>query len=276
METNNFQFLKALQSLKEDDLSKRILVPLFEAMGCYRVEFHGGPYENGKDIIAYYKTPIGDHLYVVQTKKIGEGSDNSEKSIMPVLALQLQQCLLKLLPTVSGKQRKPDKVFLATPYKLTTRFMEQISELINQPDREIDLLDGPLIIERIKEFAPSLFDEIMDFDTKVLIQDTQQLNNLELMNALNVQYAVGEVQCYNDLAFFMGNIDSNLLLKGAFKISHEAIAINKDTWDHLKKKYLLSLESLFNARFLNLSLQEIEKNSSLILMLINLKKTIPY
>lgn len=258
MDTNNVQYLKALQSLKEDDLSRIILVPLFEAMGCYRVEFHGGPYEYGKDIIAYYKTPIDEYLYVIQTKKIGEGSDNSDKSIMPTLALQLQQCFLKELPSVSGKSRRPDKVFLATPYKITTRFMEQITELVNQPDKEINLLDGPLIIEKLKEHAPSLFDEIMDVDEKILIQNTQQLNNLELMNALNVQYSVGEIQCYNDLAFFMGNVDSNLLLKGSFKINKSLISISKDAWDHLKKNYFLSLGELFNARFLSASLQEIE------------------
>ncbi|CAI1081581.1 restriction endonuclease [Serratia grimesii] len=73
METNNDIYLKALQDLKEDELSEQIIKPLFESMGCYRVDFHGGAYEEGKDIIAYVKAPMEDHIIVIQTKKSGMG-----------------------------------------------------------------------------------------------------------------------------------------------------------------------------------------------------------
>ena len=42
-------YLRAIQNLKEDDYSKTILKPLFEAMSFSRVDFVGGPYEGGKD-----------------------------------------------------------------------------------------------------------------------------------------------------------------------------------------------------------------------------------
>lgn len=51
MDTNNDVYLHALQSLKEDDLSQRVIKPLFESMGCYRVDFHGGAYEGGRILL---------------------------------------------------------------------------------------------------------------------------------------------------------------------------------------------------------------------------------
>lgn len=50
-------YLKSLISMREDDFTKNILKPLFEAMGYERVDFNGGPYEKGKDLIAHYRQP---------------------------------------------------------------------------------------------------------------------------------------------------------------------------------------------------------------------------
>lgn len=106
METSNEIYLQALQALKEDDLSEQIIKPLFESMGCYRVDFHGGPYEEGKDIIAYLKAPIEDHIIVIQTKKIGDGKATTDKNVFGSLIFQLQQCFLKDIPLHNGKTKK--------------------------------------------------------------------------------------------------------------------------------------------------------------------------
>ncbi|EDO2875298.1 hypothetical protein CX823_12350 [Salmonella enterica subsp. diarizonae serovar 61:k:1,5,7] len=75
-------YLKAIQALKEDDFSKNVLKPLFESMSFSRVDFVGGPYEYGKDLVAIHDIPLkGTCIYVIQTKKIGEKSNTSEKKI---------------------------------------------------------------------------------------------------------------------------------------------------------------------------------------------------
>lgn len=53
--------LNALKEMHEDDFTKSIIKPLFEAMGYMRVDFNGGPYERGKDLIAQINVP--PHLY---------------------------------------------------------------------------------------------------------------------------------------------------------------------------------------------------------------------
>ncbi|HBK4626537.1 TPA: hypothetical protein LLS57_005918, partial [Klebsiella michiganensis] len=57
-ESNLSLYLKAMQTLKEDDFSKSVLKPLFESMSFSRVDFVGGPYEHGKDLIALHEIPL--------------------------------------------------------------------------------------------------------------------------------------------------------------------------------------------------------------------------
>ncbi|WON77422.1 hypothetical protein [Serratia sp. UGAL515B_01] len=242
MDTNNDVYLHALQSLKEDDLSQRVIKPLFESMGCYRVDFHGGAYEGGKDIIAYTKAPLGDHISVVQTKKIGNGKATGDKNIIGNLIFQLQQCYLKEIPLHNGKSKKPDSVILATPYKVGSRLLGEIHSHLTGMKNEVKLLDGPYLLELIKDNNPSLLNSIMGLERKILVQDTFQLQNLELMKALNMDYSIEKINCYNDLAFFMGSIDSHHLLKSNIKISSSKMSLNREGWEVLKKKYLVDLE----------------------------------
>lgn len=96
-------YLKAIQALKEDDFSKNVLKPLFESMSFSRVDFVGGPYEYGKDLVAIHDIPLkGTCIYVIQTKKIGEKSNTSEKNILSDLILQLRQCLSKKVKLHNG------------------------------------------------------------------------------------------------------------------------------------------------------------------------------
>ncbi|MDI3198260.1 NACHT domain-containing protein [Serratia nevei] len=242
MDINNDVYLNALQSLKEDDLSQRIIKPLFESMGCYRVDFHGGPYEKGKDLIAYSKAPLQDIITVVQTKKIGEGKATGDKVVIGNLLFQLQQCFLTEIPLHNGRHKKPDCVILATPYKIGSRLLDEIHPLLTQMKNEVKLIDGPEMLELIKENNPSLINSIMGLERKIFLQDTFQLKNIELMKALNMDYSIERINCYNDLAFFMGNIDSHHLLKSKINISPLKMSLNRDGWDILKKKYLVDLE----------------------------------
>ncbi|MBO2649042.1 restriction endonuclease [Shewanella algae] len=65
-------YLNKLSSYKEDDFTKEIIAPLFEAMGYQRVEFNGGPFERGRDLIATIKIPPNrkPKIIYVQSKKL--------------------------------------------------------------------------------------------------------------------------------------------------------------------------------------------------------------
>ncbi|WP_210523981.1 hypothetical protein [Pantoea ananatis] len=114
-DSNHQSYLTALQKMKEDDFSRNIIKPLFESMDFSRVDFVGGPYEEGKDLIAEYSAPLkGNQVYVIQTKKIGECANTSEKNIFSQLILQLQQCFLIKIKLHNGTSVLPSAVYLAT------------------------------------------------------------------------------------------------------------------------------------------------------------------
>lgn len=259
MNANIDVYLEILQEMKEDDLSKNIIVPLFKAMGCSRVDFHGGPYENGKDIIAHYETAFEDHLYVVQTKKIGDGKATSDKEVLGKLIFQLIQCYYNDIPTIDGKRKKPNAVYFATPFKINSRLIAEIHGFLNNSNNPVKLLDGPLIISELKKYKPELLNSLLKIEKKILIQDKNQLVNLELMAALSQENSIHEIHYYNDLAFFMGAIDSNILIKSEFRINSEIIQYSKEQWDSFKVKYLNKLENYFSRNPLNETVDEIEK-----------------
>ena len=57
MDSNTKKLMQAMCSLHEDDFTKKILLPLFEAKGYDRVCFNGGQNKKGKDLLAikYHK-----------------------------------------------------------------------------------------------------------------------------------------------------------------------------------------------------------------------------
>ena len=65
--------IKAIQKkiieLPENTLTKDYIVPLFESLGYFKVEFYGGTNEKGKDILCWEKDKLGEvKLYVAQVK----------------------------------------------------------------------------------------------------------------------------------------------------------------------------------------------------------------
>lgn len=258
MEENIDVYLEVLQEMKEDDFSRNIIIPLFKAMGCGRVDFHGGPYENGKDIIALQDTAFESHLYVVQSKKIGDGKATSDKEVLGTLLFQLIQCYYNEIPLINGEKKRPNGVFFATPYKIGSRLLAEIHGFLNNPEKPLKLLDGPVLVQHIKKYKPELLESLLNIDKRILIQDRSQLVNLELMTALSQHHSVHEIHYYNDLAFFMGAIDSNILIKSEFEIKPEIIHSSKEDWEIFKSKYLKRLQANLGLNPLTRSIDEIE------------------
>ncbi|HGG8808216.1 TPA: hypothetical protein ACJJXH_004560, partial [Enterobacter hormaechei subsp. hoffmannii] len=238
-------YLKAMQELKEDDFSKNVLKPLFEAMSFSRVDFVGGPYEYGKDLVALHEIPLkGTSVYAIQSKKIGEKSNTSEKGILSDLIVQLRQCFSKKIKLHNGSEQLPDHVYLATPFQISQRLLAEIHEQLCWNDKRIEILDGPKVIELIREFKPLLLEKLLSLSDKLQLHDCEQLNNLELISALNQKNSIDELNCYSDLAFFMGTIDSNVLLDSTFAIKKERFVLSKGSWDLMNKEVCRPLEKL--------------------------------
>ncbi|EMU6398777.1 TPA_asm: hypothetical protein GBY11_23130, partial [Salmonella enterica subsp. diarizonae] len=144
----------------------------------------------------------------------------------------------------NGFEQLPDYVYLASPFQISQRLLSEIHEQLRFGDKNVEILDGPQVIELIKKYKPLLLENLLSISDKLQLHDVQQLNNLELIAALNQKYSIDELNCYSDLAFFMGTIDSNILLDSTFSIKKEKIILSKGSWDLLNKEVFRSLEKI--------------------------------
>lgn len=244
-DTSQQLYLKAMQKMKEDDFSKYLIKPLFESMGFYRVDFYGGPYESGKDLIAFVEVPVSKTLsYAIQSKKIGEESNTSEKAILGDLVFQLRQCFTNPIKLHNGEEIIPDQVYLASPYQISIRLINEIHGMLKIDGKKIEILDGPSVINLLRKHKPTLLEKLLSVDDIFSTQDTSQLCNIELMSALNQQDSIHELDCYSDLAFFMGTIDSNVLLNSRFTIKSEKFHVTRGKWEWFERTVYTPLKSL--------------------------------
>ncbi|MCS4492704.1 hypothetical protein NXS97_00560 [Pantoea sp. B623] len=244
-DTSQQLYLKAMQKMKEDDFSKYLIKPLFESMGFYRVDFYGGPYESGKDLIAFVEVPVNKTLsYAIQSKKIGEESNTSEKVILGDLIFQLRQCFTNPIKLHNGEEVIPDQVYLASPYQISIRLIDEIHGMLKIDGKKIEVLDGPLVIKLLKKHKPTLLEKLLTVDDIFSTQDASQLCNIELMYALNQKNSIHELDCYSDLAFFMGTIDSNVLLNSRFSIKLDKFHVTKSKWEWFERTVYTPLKSL--------------------------------
>jgi hypothetical protein len=180
------KLMKYMQELPESRLTTELLIPLMFALGYERVDYHGGPYESGKDIICWKADELGlPELAVAQVKRYRAGSRARDPESFMELVNQLQQAAGESVPNLDGKMYKASTVYFFTPYSidtraLTTRF-EGYSSLKNS---RLKIVDGPLIIQLLQRHLPDLVRKISGTEVVVHSVIGKQLNNKTLLGGL--------------------------------------------------------------------------------------------
>jgi len=259
METVVTQYLKALADLKEDDFTRDIIKPLFESMGYYKVDFNGGSYERGRDLIAQRRIPPKKESYVVyiQSKKVGDIQNTSTASKLSTLLHQLRQCCLGKLTDDEGNKISPNEVYLACPESISSRLMEEIeTQLYNMP-LKIYFYDGPKILQDIKEFKPDLLNILTNIEGKLTTHSCLEPSNKELLSALKNETSQKIDNFYSDLSFFVGSFDSNLLLHLDITTHNGSIQISQENWAGFRKD-IERISSKHNLYLLNKDLSKLE------------------
>lgn len=143
--------LAALRKLTEHDLTHAYLIPLFEALGYSRVEYHGGPNEMGKDLVLWNHDCYGEiELTVAQIKKFRFTGRSADPNSFAGIVTQLSQAFQEPVPNVNGSKYLPDKVLLISPYTLNTRILQtHFAEFRSLRSTGLRILDGPKILNYI-------------------------------------------------------------------------------------------------------------------------------
>ncbi|WP_261858678.1 NACHT domain-containing protein [Photobacterium sanguinicancri] len=238
------KYFLAMQAYKEDDFTKEVLVPLFKSMGYDRVEFHGGPSERGRDLIATAILPPpkrGEYVVYVQAKKLNKNKTLAQNDLSR-LCRQLRQAKSKGFTKGTGERVKPDHVYMATPHEITQRFIEDLEDELFCEDYSdwLELYDCVRILKDIEEFCPELLEKLEPFEEKIWNAKSENTvdRNHELLGALcSVRDSIDISKFYSDLSFFVGSIDSRVLVTYKAHVTKKRFRlISKEQWEMLKSE----------------------------------------
>lgn len=228
----------ALCRLKEDDLTKKIMLPLFQSMGYDRVEFNGGPLERGRDLIAQKDNPPlpNPKTIYVQAKKIKYSKKAAGGVLFDKLCQQVRQCLHETVTDIHGREYKADEVFIVCPNQVSSRFIDEIKSYFFAPDNQkIHLLDGVAVLRLIEQYKPSLMELLLNIEEKIIGETGFSPGNRELLQAIKQGGNKNIEKLYNDLSFFVGSVDSNLLLHFDVKLLKRAHEVEEESWEDFKR-----------------------------------------
>ena len=249
-----------LQGLSERCLTTKVLVPLFNALGFDKVDYHGGPYENGKDLICWKTDELGCiELAVAQVKKYQPTSAASDTRCFGEIITQLQQASETPVPNINGQKFYPSMIYFITPFQIETRALQSRFEGYTTLKPRPKIIDGPFLVKLIRENLPQLANELSG--KEFLFKDTltKNLTNTDLLNALNIKLNKDISSFYCDLDFGVGKITTRFFFSLSFKPQIIPLSLIPSSWESFKSCCQLA-ESFFGVTLISPSEDEIKKD----------------
>lgn len=270
------QLISKLIALKENDLTRNVLMPLLKGQGWDKVEFHGGPYEEGKDIICWRKDEWGDvELGVAQVKRYKPSAvAGDEKSFME-LVNQIQQAAEIEIPNPDGYKYAPSRVYCFTPYALNTRALQTRFEKYsrNVKERQIKIIDGAKIAKILIDSHQDLVSEILGKEETIRRASSCNIDNKVLLGALNYKEEIDIAEFYCDLEFILGNINTRMFYNTKPIEKDIGFRLSNKDWQSIREslKYIegcnhtvtdINTEEIEN-KFKSIKIKQVETNELL-------------
>lgn len=240
----NNSIFNYINSLKEDDFSKEVILELFKELGYERTVFNGGSYEFGKDLIFTIRAGLAECRIHIQSKKLS----NCKKSDIYKISHQLNQCLKDGTFNGAGNRIRADKVYLAFPEQEEDRFLSEIITALDNKDGRFEVLDGVKITQTIESLAPKLKEKLCSYEERFTKNTFLEKTNMELLQSIKAKKVIDIEQLYSDLSFYMGSVDSKHFFHSKLILADKFIEIDIRNWESLKsvidycqKKWGLSL-----------------------------------
>lgn len=141
-----------LLALKEDDLSRQVLVPLFTAMGYRDVRFNGGQIlEQGKDLTMWRNDPARGRINVAAVvKAVPITGQSSSVNVVT----QLEQAFgVPFIDVATGTEEYVHECFVVTPHEIKKEGTFTVQKLLasRQFRHYVTLLDGVRLWELVQQ-----------------------------------------------------------------------------------------------------------------------------
>lgn len=257
------EFLAVLQSMREDDLTSKVLVPLFMKLGYVDANFHGGSYEGGKDLIAYKHEAFGKiSVLAAQVKRFKPTRSTKTSQQWHTIVRQLELARNKAIPCKDGQARKPSTVAFITPYTIDTRLLAEQFEAVQL--HNIQIIDGAALYSEILRTWPSLLSDIGNVGHKIASTNSRALRNVELFESLKVADDVPFENIYSDLNFFVGRTETRELICSMIAAVDVPASVSYETWLAIKDN-LLEVEKLVQFDLIKNQVAKIEHDYSIAL-----------
>jgi hypothetical protein len=218
--------------MDEYEFTSRVVIPFFEAIGYSKIDYHGGPGEEGKDLICWTADRLGHReVSVAQVKIFRPTRTESDNRNFSGIVSQLSKCVEKRVPHTDGIEYLPSTVYFVTPHAIDTRTLSTRFQAIETlRGGRMKIVDGALIAERLETLAPSLINEICgpEFPLQDALEAT--LNNQTLMKVLQVKEMRALPEIYTDLDFFLGRASGRTFLRSEFKPRSVIATFQRTVW----------------------------------------------
>jgi len=252
----NCEIFNVINNMGEDEFSQKVVAELYKELGFERTIFNGGPFEYGKDLIFTKDLGIGEYRIHIQSKKL---KNCTRKADINALFRQLNECINHGSFNEKGVRVPANKVYLACPEVVDDRMKDKIFNGFKKGE-EPEILDGATLVKIIKEKAPKLYEKLKPDSLKIFENKEIEETNHELLNAIKAESYIDIKTIYNDLSFFLGNIESKNALCSVATPYNKELSVNYLIWNMVKES-LMEIEDIFKIKLIEESeLVKVEKS----------------
>jgi len=156
MDMDKKEKLEMLQQLTEKELTQRILILLYESMGCKSIRYSHRKLEFGKDIVYYKEDEYGNHVFTgIQAKKT-----RIITSDVNTIFRQISEAFGEPFTDLSnGKKMELDKFILVTINEFSEEAKDSLWASLRGAhlNKLVTCLEGNQLINLIDKYLPSAF-----------------------------------------------------------------------------------------------------------------------
>lgn len=156
---NREEKLKKIRKMKEENLTKNCIIPLFKEMGYENVRCtHKTGSEFGKDIICYKNNEFFRREYTaIQVKRTRIGTRDTDGILR-----QISEAFgKKFTDTGDNKEKSIDKFILLTSNDICEDAKQSLSASLRgiSRARDVNYIDGEMLVSLLERYSPSFFCE---------------------------------------------------------------------------------------------------------------------
>ncbi|HEY6803209.1 MAG TPA: hypothetical protein VI306_06485 [Pyrinomonadaceae bacterium] len=147
-----------LQSMKETELQKKVLVPLFEAMGYEDVKIHQGTTEYGKDLVMWKPGELGQRQnWVVVAKSTPITGKASGRSSAAEVRFQIEQAFTSQWPdSKTAQPQTADRCYVVCSKEIKKEALDALQGFLraNNYDKLTTFIDGKQLWKLVQKYNP--------------------------------------------------------------------------------------------------------------------------